>query len=152
MSIIIATQDELTWINEQYKKIGFVPSNIENETIAIISYKGQYAGVGRLVYLNEEEAELGGIYILNAFRGLLLAYELVDYLVKEARNSRLKELYCIPFEELQNFYSKFGFQEFDHDSKSINNHIVRKYQWCLEHYEKKCCCLNISYVNRNEKI
>ncbi|MFB7156376.1 GNAT family N-acetyltransferase [Lysinibacillus sp. NPDC056232] len=33
----------------------------------------------------EEEAEIGGICIMDEFRGLSLANELVDYLVKEAK-------------------------------------------------------------------
>ncbi|MFE3572878.1 GNAT family N-acetyltransferase [Lysinibacillus sp. NPDC059133] len=91
----------------------------------------------------EEEAEIGGICILDVFRGLSLANELVDYLVKEAKKSNLKEIYCLPFEELKCFYGKFGFEEFDYEGKQINNHILKKYQWCLDNYEKKVLLLKL---------
>ncbi|MFT9819111.1 GNAT family N-acetyltransferase [Lysinibacillus sp. NPDC056185] len=143
MGIKLATKNELQWVNEQYQKIGFVPSNLERETIAIVTYKDKYAGVGRIVYLNGEEAEIGGICILDEFRGLSLANELVDYLVKEAKKSNLKEIYCLPFEELKCFYGKFGFEEFDYEGKQINNHILKKYQWCLDNYEKKVLLLKL---------
>lgn len=143
MGIKLATKNELQWVNEQYRKIGFVPSNLENETIAIVTYKDKYAGLGRIVYLNEEEAEIGGIYILDEFRGLSLAHELVDYLVKETERNNLKEVYCIPFEELKHFYGKFGFKVFDYEGKPINNHILKKYQWCLDNYEKKVLLLKL---------
>ncbi|MEF3313527.1 GNAT family N-acetyltransferase [Paenibacillus sp. GYB004] len=143
MGIILATKNELQWVNEQYQKIGFVPSSLENETIAIVTYKDKFAGVGRIVYLNEEEVEIGGIYILDEFRGLSLANGLVDYLVKEARKSNLKEVYCLPFEELKHFYGKFGFVEVDYEDKQINIHILRKLRWCLDNYEKKVLLLKL---------
>jgi len=143
MGIILATKNELQWVNEQYQKIGFVPSDLENETIAIVTYKDKYAGVGRIIYLNEEEVEIGGIYILDEFRGLSLANELVDYLVKDARKSNLKEVYCLPFEELKHFYGKFGFEEVDYEDKQINTHILKKLRWCLYNYEKKVLLLKL---------
>ncbi|MGE6256923.1 GNAT family N-acetyltransferase [Heyndrickxia sporothermodurans] len=143
MGIKLATKKELQWVNEQYQKIDFVPSKLENETIAIVTYKDNYAGVGRLVYLNEEEGEIGGIYILDEFRGLSLANELVDYLVNEAKGRKLKEVYCLPFEELKHFYGKFGFKEFNYENEKINKHILEKYQWCLNNYEKKVLLLKL---------
>ncbi|MFD0711778.1 GNAT family N-acetyltransferase [Paenibacillus sp. GCM10027626] len=143
MEIILATKNELQWVNEQYQKIGFMPSNLENETIAIVTYKDKYAGVGRIVYLNEEEVEIGGIYILDEFRGLSLANGLVDYLVREARKSNLKEVYCLPFEELKHFYGKFGFEEVDYEDKQINIDILKKLRWCLDNYEKKVLLLKL---------
>lgn len=143
MGIKLATKNELQWVNEQYQKIGFVPSNLENETIAIVTYMDKYAGVGRIVFLNEEEAEIGGIYILDEFRELSLANELVDYLVKETKKHNLKEVYCLPFEELKHFYGRFGFEEFDYEGKQINNRILKKFQWCLDNYEKKVLLLKL---------
>ena len=109
MGILVVTEKELDWVNEQYQKIDFVASTLENEIIAIVTYQDRFAGVGRLVYLNEAEAEIGGIYILDEFRGLSLASELVAYLVEEAKSRVLKEVYCLPFHELKHFYEKFGF-------------------------------------------
>jgi len=83
------------------------------------------------------------IYILSEFRGLSLANELVDYLINEVKESNLKEVYCLAFEELKSFYGKFGFEEFEFDGKQINNHILKKYQWCLDNYEKKVLLLKL---------
>lgn len=69
MSIKRVTQAELPWVNQHYEHIGFQPSSLDNEIIAIVMSQDDYAGVGRLVRLNEHEAELGGIYILDKFRG-----------------------------------------------------------------------------------
>lgn len=143
VGIQLATKHEIQWVNEQYQKIGFVPSNLERETVAIVTDKDKYAGVGRIVYLNEEEAEIGGIYILDAFRGRSLANELVDYLVKEVKKRNLKEVYCLPFEELKPFYEKFGFAECDYEEKQINKRILKKYQWCLDNYEKQVLLLKL---------
>lgn len=143
MGIKLVTKNELQWVNEQYQKISFVPSNLANETIAIVTYNTKFAGVGRVVYLNEEEAEIGGIYVLDEFRGQSLARELVDYLVKEATKRNLKEVYCLPFEELKPFYGEFGFEELDHGREQINSHILKKFQWCLDNYEKKVLLLKL---------
>ncbi|WP_025699105.1 GNAT family N-acetyltransferase [Paenibacillus forsythiae] len=141
MGIKIATNDDLQWVNEQYEQVGFVPSNLENETIAIVVHNDKYAGVGRIVYLNEEEAEIGGIYILDEFRGLSLAKELVGYLVSRAEQSGLRAVYCLPFEELRAFYEKFGFKEIDDEDQPINSLILKKHQWCKEKYEKRVLLL-----------
>ncbi|NGP44869.1 GNAT family N-acetyltransferase [Bacillaceae bacterium SIJ1] len=141
MGIKTATIHELEWVNQQYEQIGFVPSHLENETIAIVTFKGAFAGVGRIVYLNDNEAEIGGIYILNEFRGQSLASELVDHLVKEAKRRHFKEVYCLPFEELKPFYMKFGFKEIDDNSKQINHDMLKKLQWCSENYEKNVLLL-----------
>jgi len=143
MGIKLATKNELQWVNEQYREIGFLPSHLENETIAIVTYNDKYAGLGRIVYLNEEEAEIGGIYILDEFRGLSLANELVGYLVKETELKNIKEVYCLPFEELKSFYEKFGFKVFNYESNQMNDHILKKYQWCLDNYEKKVLLLKL---------
>ena len=143
MGIQLATENELQWVNEQYEKIDFVPSTLDNEIIAILTYKDSFAGVGRIVYLNEEEAEIGGIYIIDEFRGLSLANELVGYLVEEAKQRGLKEVYCLPFEELKNFYEKFGFKTFDIELTPTNEKVLKKYNWCLDNYEKNVLLLKL---------
>ncbi|ADY22104.1 acetyltransferase, GNAT family protein [Bacillus thuringiensis serovar finitimus YBT-020] len=77
MSIQLATSNDLEWINKQYDSIGFVRSDLNREKVAIITYNNEYAGVGRLVQIDEDTLEMGGIYILPQFRGLHLAGELV---------------------------------------------------------------------------
>ena len=143
MGIQLVTENELQWVNEQYEKIDFVPSKLENETIAIVTYQDHFAGVGRIVYLSEEEAEIGGIYIQDEYRGLSLANELVGYLVDEAKKQGLKEVYCLPFEELKHFYEKFGFKTFDIESTSTNEKVFKKFNWCLGNYEKNVLLLKL---------
>ncbi|MCM3655362.1 GNAT family N-acetyltransferase [Metabacillus litoralis] len=143
MGIRLATKEDLKWVNEHYRKVGFVPSNLENETVAIVTYKNEYAGIGRIVYLHKEEAELGGIYIVEEFRGLSLANELVEYLVKETNKRNLKRVYCLPFEKLKNFYEKFGFKEFDLKEDTINRKVLKKHQWCRENYDENVLLLKL---------
>lgn len=143
MAIQLATIKELEWVNAQYKKIDFLPSHLENETIAIVTYQDKFAGAGRIVDLNQEEAEIGGIYILDEFRGLSLAHELVGYLVDMAKNKNLKEVYCLPFEGLRDFYEKFGFRAFEYTENQVNAQILKKFKWCLDNYDQKVLLLKL---------
>ncbi|PVZ79311.1 GNAT family N-acetyltransferase [Serratia sp. S1B] len=143
MAIKLATASDLEWVNAQYQKIDFVPSSLDNEIIAIVTYNDDFAGVGRIVYLNDEEVEIGGIYILDEFRGLSLANELVGYLVDAAKQKNLKAVYCLPFENLKTFYQKFGFNEFKHDASQVNEKVLKKHQWCLDNYDKKVLLLKL---------
>ena len=79
MSIQIATFNDLEWINNQYKSIGFITSDLMRDIVAIITYNDEYAGIGRLVRIDEVTIEMGGIFILPQFRGLQLAGELVSF-------------------------------------------------------------------------
>ncbi|MBY0160864.1 GNAT family N-acetyltransferase [Paenibacillus lautus] len=145
MSIKRVTPTELVWVNQQYERIGFQPSTLDHEVIAIVMSQDHFAGVGRLVKLNEHEAELGGIYILDKFRGQSLAHEVVSFLVEESKRLGLKTVYCIPFEELQHFYKKFGFHEFDVSAPAVDSKILTKYHWCLETYDKNVLLLKLSH-------
>lgn len=90
MSIQLATSNDLKWINSQYDSIGFVRSDLKRDKVAIITYNNEYAGVGRLVQIDEDTLEMGGIFILPQFRGLQLAGELVSFLVETAKNHKYK--------------------------------------------------------------
>ena len=86
----LATSNDLEWINNQYDSIGFVRSDLKRDKVAIITYNNEYAGVGRLVQIDEDTLEMGGIFILPQFRGLQLAGELVLFLVETAKNHKYK--------------------------------------------------------------
>ncbi len=90
MSIQLATSNDLEWVNNQYDSIGFVRSDLKRDKVAIITYNNEYAGVGRLVQIDEDTLEMGGIFILPQFRGLQLAGELVSFLVETAKNHKYK--------------------------------------------------------------
>ncbi|HDR4424250.1 TPA: GNAT family N-acetyltransferase [Bacillus cereus] len=136
MSIQLATSNDLEWINKQYDSIGFVRSDLNQEKVAIITYNNEYAGVGRLVQIDEDNIEMGGIFILPQFRGLQLAGELVSFLVETAKKLQVQHVYCLPFEELENFYKKYGYTEVDTAKEVVHPIILKKYNWCLDHYDK----------------
>ncbi|MEH7460432.1 GNAT family N-acetyltransferase, partial [Bacillus sp. JJ1127] len=52
MGIQFATLEDLEWINDQYTSVGFVPSDLKQDNVAIITYNGEQAGLGRLVYID----------------------------------------------------------------------------------------------------
>ncbi|CAM3973766.1 acetyltransferase [Bacillus luti] len=136
MGIQLATFQDLEWINKQYESIGFVPSDLNRDKVAIITYKGEYAGVGRLVQIDGETMEMGGIFIAPKFRGLQLAGELVSFLVQTAKKLHIQNVFCLPFEELKNFYKKYGFTEVDTTQEVVHPIILKKYNWCLKTYDK----------------
>ncbi|MEF7654786.1 GNAT family N-acetyltransferase [Bacillus thuringiensis] len=136
MSIQMATSNDLEWINNQYDSIGFVRSDLKRDRVAIITYNNEYAGVGRLVQIDEDTLEMGGIYILPQFRGLHLAGELVSFLVETAKKLQVPNVYCLPFEELEKFYKKYGYIEVDTTKEFVHPIILKKYNWCLDHYDK----------------
>ena len=74
MSIQLAISNDLEWINNQYESIGFVPSDLTRDKVAIITYNNEYAGVGRLVQIDEDTIEMGGIFILPKFRGSTISW------------------------------------------------------------------------------
>ncbi|PFM63466.1 GNAT family N-acetyltransferase [Bacillus cereus] len=136
MGIQLAISNDLEWINIQYESIGFVPSDLKRDKVAIITYNDEYAGVGRLVQIDEDTIEMGGIFILPEFRGLQLAGELVSFLVQTAKKLQIQNVYCLPFKELESFYKKYGFTEVDNTQEVVHPIILKKYNWCLETYDK----------------
>ncbi|HEK9099020.1 GNAT family N-acetyltransferase [Bacillus pfraonensis] len=136
MGIKFATSEDLEWINNQYVSVGFVPSDLKQDKVAIITYNGENVGLGRLVYIDQNTIEMGGIYILPEYRGNKLAGDLVSFLVQEAKQSNASHVYCIPFEELATFYKKYGYKEVDTDQEPVHPTIMAKYKWCLQEYDK----------------
>lgn len=63
-SIVIrrAKKEELEWINSKYSQIDFVHSNFEKEIIAISEHKGERCGLGRIVIIDQNNCELGGMF------------------------------------------------------------------------------------------
>ncbi|MFD0771851.1 GNAT family N-acetyltransferase [Bacillus sp. CGMCC 1.60114] len=137
-----ANLDDMQWVNFQYEKINFVPSHLDNEEIGIAYYNGQKAGLGRLVKVDENIFEMGGIYTLEDYRGKKIADSIVAFLIKEARNLQIQNVYCIPFEHLKPFYSNHGYQEVV-DLAAVPKKIIDKYNWCLEQYEIKTLLMKL---------
>lgn len=48
----------------------------------------------------------------------------------------MQHVFCLPFEELKNFYKKYGFTEVDTTQVVVHPIILKKYNWCLKNYDK----------------
>ncbi len=79
MEIRLAQKEDLDWVNHQYRSVEFVPSNLIQDRVAIITYNGKQAGLGRLVHIDERTIEMDSIYILPTYRGRQLAGRLVSF-------------------------------------------------------------------------
>jgi len=131
-----AAKQDLGWINEQYQQVGFVPSDLETDTVFIAVLKNKYVGLGRLVKYDEDHYELGGIYTLEAYRGMHIANLVVSRLVEHVKSEGIAHVYCIPFEKLSAFYQKFGFSDVK-DVSHVPKRIADKCNWCLAQYEER---------------
>lgn len=119
--------EELLWVNQTYKAIDFVPSVLNKDRVAIACIEDEKAGIGRLVPLKEGGFELGGIYVIERFRNLGIAREIVSFLLDDSSEG---PIYCLPFVNLKNFYSSFGFE----NCFALPEEIAQKHAWCLKTY------------------
>lgn len=127
-----ARLDEISWVNNQYEQIGFKPSDFNNELIAIAEVNGEKAGPGRLQYIEENVAELGGMYVKDDFRGYGIASQIVEFLIKNS--TPYNRIYCLPFSHLEKFYQNFGFNTVS-ATVNIPDKIMNKHSWCNSTYE-----------------
>lgn len=132
--------NEINWINAKYSEVDFVKSNYENEYIVIAKVGNENAGLGRLVKIDEDNIELGGIYAFPNFRGLGVAENIVRNLC-EKNPFDASTIWCLPFENLLNFYSKFGFENCD--NIKAPKEVTKKLEWCNSgnKYRKKVLLL-----------
>ncbi len=133
-----ACKSDLDWINEQYAAVGFLPSNLEDEQIVICERDGEKAGVGRLRNLNGQDAELGGIYVLEQHRSRSVAKTVVAALV--AKGEMYRRIFCLPFEHLRAFYESFGFRDMGPE-ESVPDQIQEKMNYCTCSYESNVLLL-----------
>ena len=136
-----AVQNEINWVNSKYDEVNFVKSNFENEFIVIANVENEKAGLGRLVKIDDENIELGGIYVFPDFRGLGVAENIVRNLC-EKNPFQAATIWCLPFENLLAFYSKFGFEKYT--SGKVPEEISGKLEWCNsgDRYEKEVFLLS----------
>ncbi|MEW5853819.1 MAG: GNAT family N-acetyltransferase [Myxococcota bacterium] len=125
-----ARPDEIPWVNEHYREVDFVESRPERELIAIAEVEGERAGLGRLVSVDDENTELGGMLVLPAFRGRGIAAALVRFLLEHARG---RTVWCIPFAHLSAFYREAsGFVPVA--DAAAPPAVREKFRWCQAHY------------------
>jgi len=122
-----AKKNDISWINAKYSEVDFVKSNYDNEYIVIAKVENENAGIGRLVKIDKNNIELGGIYSFPDFRGLGVAENIVRNLFEENPFDK-SIIWCLPFENLLNFYSKFGFKNCE--NIKAPEKVARKLEWC----------------------
>ena len=132
MIIRRAEPNELAWINARYSEVDFVPSSAA-DTIAIAEVDGTRAGIGRIVKLTADAAELGGMLVFETYRGRGIAASLVAHLL--ARSADYRHLYCLPFAHLAPFYERYGFRASAPDGVGVPPAARDKHTWCNQHYE-----------------
>jgi len=133
-----ALPEEIDWINQQYADVGFKLSVYENEFIAISEIANQKVGLGRLQKIDNQNGELGGMYVLPDFQNKGIASSIVKFLLENAKN--YSHIFCLPFEHLENFYNKFGFYP-PRDSDLIPSPVKEKHAWCNQEYPHKTLLL-----------
>lgn len=133
LKVRIAKKTEIQWINHCYDEVDFIHSNFDKEIIAIGEIDGSRAGIGRLVKIDSDNFELGGMYVFESFRNCGVASAVVDFLLKNAPLS--KTIYCIPFEHLLSFYKGFGFAART-NLDLVPKEVLEKYQLCKEKYSQ----------------
>lgn len=144
INVRFAKKTEIEWINKKYEEVGFVPSIFEKEKIAIAELNDQRIGLGRLVTIDENNLELGGIYVFEEFRGQGAAKNIVEFLLKLAKLDQ--NIYCIPFQHLTSFYSTFGFVQCT-DLDQIPKEILTKYKWCKDNYTTSTALLRLNSLD-----
>lgn len=123
---------ELTWANERYAEIDFLPSPA-TDFIAVVHSGDTPAALGRVTQLSATAGELGGMYVFPGFRGLGIAKQLVNYLVK---HPGLETLFCMPFERLRGLYMSAGFALQPIDA-TVPEKVLSKHAWCNTHYGER---------------
>lgn len=136
--------NEIEWVNSQYISANFKESDFDNEFIVIAEVENTKAGIGRLVIIDENNIELGGIYVLRDFRKIGVAESIVSTLCKSNPYSQ-SIVWCLPFENLKKFYAGFGFS----NSKSnVPHEMIKKHKWCNKVYDKKVLLLSKTNISK----
>ncbi len=134
-----ASISEIDWVNARYKEVGFVSSNFDEEHIALAKISTIKCGLGRLTKIDQNNLELGGMYVFDAYRGLGVAEKIVTYLLDHAGSK--KKVWCLPFAHLLHFYAKFGFKDHTTTNHQIPDKIASKLHWCTTTYKDEVLLL-----------
>jgi len=124
VNLRLATPEDADWINARYAEVRFLPSDLAKEIVVIAEVDHERAGLGRLV-----DCELGGILVLERFRGQGISRAIIDELLKHAGG---RTVYCIPFAELESLYASAGFTRTDEAPPEV----LEKFAWCQQTYDK----------------
>ena len=129
-----AKANQFTSINKLYDQIGFIHSLPEKDSVVLAKSDNKIIGLGRLVKIDSNNAELGGIYVHDDYRGYGIAAKIVSELLKAPEANSYRNIFCLPFSNLQHFYEKYGFVE--SNENNIPDAILKKHTWCNTEYSK----------------
>lgn len=129
MKLRVARPDEEAWINARYDEVEFQHSDLTRDLQVIAELDDQPAGIGRLVPLDDGAVELGGMLVFDAFRGRGVAKRIIEELLRHANG---REVYCIPFADLEPIYAGVGFAR----TERAPEKAVKKVEWCNRVYER----------------
>ncbi|HUP63255.1 MAG TPA: GNAT family N-acetyltransferase [Thermoanaerobaculia bacterium] len=129
MKLRRADPGEAAWINERYASVEFLPSDLSREIVVVAEIDGDRAGIARLVPVDERSCELGGMLVFEDFRGRGVARALIDELLRHAEG---REVYCIPFADLESLYAAAGFERADDAPQPVRE----KLEWCQRTYDR----------------
>ena len=132
-TVRLAGEGEINWINARYDEVDFIHSDFANEKIVIAEVSGERAGLGRLCKVTNEDAELGGMYVFEEFRGHGVADKIVRLLLEQSTS--YKRIFCIPFSHLEGFYKRHGFRDIEFNTIEVPTKVTEKHNWCNQHYE-----------------
>jgi GNAT superfamily N-acetyltransferase len=132
-----ARPDDRAWIDACYREVGFVPSDWGRVQQVVAEIGGERVGTGRVVRLDPENAELGGMYVRLEARGRGVAAAIVRSLL--AARDPAARLFCLPFAHLRDFYGSFGFEP----SGDVPAEIVAKHAWCNATYPHETLLLEL---------
>ena len=127
-----AAPEELPWINQKYDEVSFIHSSL-GDWVAVAEINNHSAGLGRLVFINNQTWELGGMYVFEAFRNRGVAKAIVHFLLQQKSSSNI---YCIPFSHLASFYQACGFKTVTPTERTPQK-ILDKWEWCQCHYSEE---------------
>src|SRR5438105_2537724 len=133
-----ARPDESVWINEEYARVHFLPSDLAHDTVVIAELDGERAGVGRLVPAGEHVFELGGMLVFEGFRGRGVARAIVEELIRRAGDA---DVYCVPFADLEGFYASCGFRKTDAAPEKVRE----KFEWCVREMDRAVTLMKRSH-------
>ena len=126
MHLRLATSDDATWINERYASVHFQPSDLSRDLVVIAELDAIPVGLGRLVPAGPDACELGGILVFEEYRRRGIARSIVEELLRHAGE---REVYCIPFAELEPIYAAAGFVTREAVGE-LPEYIRQKLDWC----------------------
>jgi GNAT superfamily N-acetyltransferase len=129
MHLRVARAEEEAWLNERYAEVGFQPSDLDRDFQIVAELDGELAGTGRLVPVGENSVELGGMLVLDRFRGRGIARAIIDELLRHAAG---RQVYCIPFADIETIYTAAGFVRCEDGPAAV----MEKVAWCSRTYNR----------------